>query len=363
MEELHASLTVAGLFYLANLTAPVAGYLVGARSDRTGNRLGLFRLCTLIGFAGWGLIALSTQVWQPFAISAILLGVAGAGASQLFAAIHDDLAARQVAGADGVVSLVRMALTAGWVIGPVLGAFLAATSGLRTMLLLTAVTFLLQLLSLGTLREDRRAPASPVESEEAGDAATPRPGVRAMLPLLAFTGLYVLVYAGEPVKYAYLPLRMNGDLHLPAGISGAVIGIQPLVELVLMPLALEASRRIGLMPLMVLGAAFAIAANVLFALSGSAPGLFAGQILMGGVWGIFAGLGIIVAQRLLPGAVATASAVFMSSVAIASALGGLTGGLGVAVLGLPAVFWLPAGYAALATTGIAVMSRGRHAVR
>lgn len=193
VEQLHASLTVAGLNYLTNLTAPVAGYLIGSRSDRTGNRLGLFRLCTLIGFAGWGLIAVSTQVWQPFAISAVLLGIAGAGASQLFAAIHDDLAARQVAGADGVVSLVRMALTAGWVIGPVLGAFLAATSGLRTMLLLTAVTFLLQLLPLGTLREPRRVPSASDGADEDAHATAPRPGVRAMLPLLAFTGLYVLV--------------------------------------------------------------------------------------------------------------------------------------------------------------------------
>jgi hypothetical protein len=43
--------------------------------------------------------------------------------------------------------------------------------------------------------------------------------------------------------------------------------------------------------------------------------MFAGQILMGGVWGIFASLGIIAAQRLLPSAVATASAIFMSSTA------------------------------------------------
>ena len=83
---------------------------------------------------------------------------------------------------------------------------------------------------------------------------------------------------------------------------------------------------------------------------------------MGGVWGIFAGLGIIVAQRLLPGAIATASAIFMSSTAIASALGGLTGGLGVGFLGLPHVFVLPAMYASLATVGIAIMSRSRHAV-
>ncbi len=136
------------------------------------------------------------------------------------------------------------------------------------------------------------------------------------MPLLTFTGLCDLVYAGEPIKYACLPSYMHDDLALPPVISGAVIGIQPLIEL----------------------------------------------ILMGGVWGIFAGLGIIVAQRLLPGAIATASAIFMSSTAIASALGGLTGGLGVGFLGLPHVFVLPAMYASLATVGIAIMSRSRHAV-
>ena len=36
VNELDASLRTAGLFYLTSLTAPIAGYLVGARSDRTG---------------------------------------------------------------------------------------------------------------------------------------------------------------------------------------------------------------------------------------------------------------------------------------------------------------------------------------
>jgi SET family sugar efflux transporter-like MFS transporter len=39
--DLGASLPTAGLFYLTSLAAPVAGYLVGARSDRSGNRFGL----------------------------------------------------------------------------------------------------------------------------------------------------------------------------------------------------------------------------------------------------------------------------------------------------------------------------------
>jgi len=299
-----------------------------------------------------------------FAISAAVLGFAGAAGSQLFAAIHDELKAHETTVADGVISIVRMALTAGWVVGPVLGAFLAAAFGYQTLLLTVAVCSLAQILPLGFLRDTAPATAetSPILDAESEHVVATR-GFRALLPLLAFTGLYVLVYAGEPIKYAYLPIYMNDDLQLAPAVSGAVIGIQPLIELLLMPIAVIVARRIGLMPLMVIGAAFGSAANLCFALAGTAAGMFAGQILMGAVWGIFAALGIIVAQRLLPTAVATASAIFMSSTAVASALGGLTGGLGVAVLGLPLVFLAPALYATLATVGLVIMLRTKHAVR
>jgi MFS transporter, SET family, sugar efflux transporter len=78
---------------------------------------------------------------------------------------------------------------------------------------------------------------------------------------------------------------------------------------------------------------------------------------MGGVWGVFAALGIIVAQKLLPTAIATASAIFISSTAISSALGGLTGGLGAAAVGLPHVFLVPAAFALAAVVGLALMAR------
>jgi MFS transporter, SET family, sugar efflux transporter len=52
----------------------------------------------------------------------------------------------------------------------------------------------------------------------------------------------------------------------------------------------------------------------------------------------------------------------MSSTAIASALGGLTGSVGVALLGPPHVFLAPALYGLIATVGITAMSRSRHSV-
>jgi SET family sugar efflux transporter-like MFS transporter len=369
VNDLHVSLTTAGLFYLTNITAPLAGYLIGARSDRSGKRLGLFRWCALAGFLGWVAMAVAEQAWMPFVISAVVLAFSGAAGSQLFAAVHDDLQATASPVADGVVSVVRMALTAGWVVGPVLGSILASTAGPRVMLAVSGACALAQIIPMGFARTGpARGAAHTASASEAAAAAEAqaarvarRPKFREMLPLLAFTSLYVLVYAGEPIKYGYLPIYMHEDLRLPTAVSGAVIGIQPLIELILMPVAVIVARRIGLMRLMVLGAAFGVGANLCFALTGDAAGMFAGQILMGGVWGVFAGLGIIVANRLLPQAVATASAVFMSSTAIASALGGLTGSLGVGVLGLPHVFFAPALYGLIATSGIAVMSRSRFA--
>jgi SET family sugar efflux transporter-like MFS transporter len=366
VNDLHVSLTTAGLFYLTNITAPLAGYLIGTRSDRSGKRLGLFRWCALAGFLGWIAMALADQVWMPFVISAVVLAFSGAASSQLFAAVHDDLQATASPVADGVVSVVRMALTAGWVIGPVLGSILATAAGSRVMLAATGACALAQIVPMGLARTGQARPGAHTAPAPASGAHAGRPGqrpeLRELLPLLAFTGLYVLVYAGEPIKYGYLPIYMRDDLHLPTVVSGAVIGIQPLIELILMPVAVIAARRIGMMHLMVFGAAFGVGANLCFALTGDTAGMFAGQILMGGVWGVFAALGIIVAQRLLRQAVATASAIFMSSTAIASALGGLTGSLGVSVLGLPHVFFAPALYGLIATSGIAVISRSRFAV-
>jgi MFS transporter, SET family, sugar efflux transporter len=366
VDDLHVSLTTAGLYYLTNITAPVAGYLIGARSDRTGRRLGLFRLCALAGFLGWSAMAMADRLWMPFVISALILAFSGAAGSQLFAAVHDDLRATASPVGDGVVSIVRMALTAGWIVGPVAGSLLATAAGPRAMLAATGLCTLAQIVPMGLTRtrsarpHAQTAPAAPAAHPERLVRRSPR--VRAMLPLLAFTGLYVFVYAGEPIKYGYLTIYMHNDLHLPTVVSGAVIGIQPLIELILMPVAVIVARRIGMMRLMIFGAAFGVGANLCFALTRDTAGMFAGQILMGGVWGVFAALGIIVAQRLLPEAVATASAIFMTSTAIASALGGLTGSLGVSLLGLPHVFLAPALYGVIATVGIAVMSRSRHAV-
>ncbi|MDF0661685.1 MULTISPECIES: MFS transporter [unclassified Rhizobium] len=352
VKELDMPMAAAGLFYLTNLAAPLAGYAIGSFSDRTGDRLGLFRLCALLGFFGWAGIALSSSSWMPFVLNTFVLAFSGAAASQLFAAIHDDIESRATSASDDIVSTVRMALTAGWVIGPVVGTWITAQFGVREMLWFTSLCFLLQIPPLGTLATRPLSEGTVWPEKQRRER-----NLKKMLPLLGFTGLFVLVYAGESIKYGFLLLYMDESLGLDAATRGAVIGIQPLVELLIMPFSVLLARKTGMLWLMCFAAALGVLANICFSTWSSVMGMFAGQILMGGVWGVFAALGIIAAQRLLPSAVATASAIFMSSTALSSALGGAAGGLGVTLLGLPHVFFLPAVFSTVAVVGLACMAR------
>ena len=353
VRELGASLPVAGLYYLTNLAAPVAGYLIGRWSDRRSERLGLFRLCALAGGLGWLGMAFSTEIWMPFVLSALALSISGASMAQLFAAARDELNRRPASGADNrVLSAIRMAFTAGWVVGPVMGSWFGSQFGLRALLVAAAVCTLAQVLPLGEQRVHRYLPSG-------HDASRPahRTAVRRMVPLLVFTGLCVLAMSGDTIKFGYLPLYMADELGISDTLRGAVIAVQPLLELALMPFFARFADRYGGLRVMVLGAALGTGANLAFATSTTVAGLFAGQLLTAGLWAALGALGVSIAQHLYPEGVATASGLFLSSIAVGASAGGLIGGLGVARLGLPEVFYLPAALSAVATVGLLLLER------
>ncbi|GIT81265.1 sugar efflux transporter SetB [Leifsonia sp. LS1] len=374
VRELHLTDALAGLYYLTNLAAPIAGYVVGSLSDRAGSRLLVFRLSALAGFAGWVLMAFATQTWMPFAINILLLSVAGAGAAQLQAAVRDELDRHPTPVDNQVVALTRMAMAFGWIIGPVIGATLGAVLGLRPLLLATGVSLLLSIVPL--IGAGRAAPvpgaALVAAAEPEPDAGLPpapaltrtapiptgAPRTHSMVPLLLFTGIYVLIMCGETVKLAYLPLYMDGDLHVSAAVRGAIIGFQPLVEVALMPLAALIADRVGIARVLLAGAVMAVGAHACYASADAIEPhllpLIAGQVLMAGVIATFGVLGVTVAQRFQPARVGMASSVFLSSYAINAAVGGFVGSIGTAWLGLPHLFWIPGAIAAAG--GIALVT-------
>jgi SET family sugar efflux transporter-like MFS transporter len=300
-------------------------------------------------------MALATQVWMPFIIAGVVLSVSGGSVGLLFATVRDDLSRQHSPAAGRVVSAVRMAFTAGWILGPVLGSWFGAVYSLRPLLLATAMLTAGQILPLGLQRVQRYVgesrPASDSDTTQAL-AGQHRPASKA--PLYVFVAACVLIMNGT-IKFAFLPLYMANQLGSPTR-CGAVIAIQPLLELALMPIFAWLADRISPIRAVTIGAAFGVAANIAYATSAHVAGLFVGQILMSAIWAAIAGLGVTVAQQLYPHGIGLASSVFMSSIMLSGGLGGAIGGLGSALLGAPLVFYVSAVLGAFGTLGMAYVT-------
>lgn len=359
--DLGASLPVAGLFYLTNLTAPAVGYAIGVLSDRRRDRLPLFRVGAVLGFVGWGAMAFSTQVWVAFAINLTVLSVAGATGALIYAAVRDELSRRPTAMDNRVMSTIRMAFSVGFVMGPVFGSVFGGVFGLRAMLAATGVCSLLQILPLIRTRVVREVQPRPARTSWRERRRSRRSGSAierpvSMAPLLVFLGLGVLAMCGDTVKFAYLPIYMERDLGTPDVLRGAVISTQSLGMLVFIPVVGYLADRFDPRRLVIIGTIFGAAGNLGFFLSGSVVGLVISTLLMSVLWAAIGGLGVSVAQNLYPTGVGVASSLYFSAIRFSAAVGGLVGGLGVAALGIPGVFAVPAVLTVIAFVGLTVQA-------
>ena len=121
-----------------------------------------------------------------------------------------------------------------------------------------------------------------------------------MMPLLVFTAICVLAMTGDTIKFGYLPIYMAEQLHVSDSVRGAVIGIQPLLELLMLPAVARLADRYGPLRIMTVGAALGLAGNLAYATSSSVGGLFLGQALTAGLWACVGALGVSIAQQLYP---------------------------------------------------------------
>ncbi len=161
--------------------------------------------------------------------------------------------------------------------------------------------------------------------------------------------------SGDTLKLSFLPLFMREQLAAPAWLQGAVISTQPVLELLLIPAMGVLADRCGAARLLVVGACAGIIGNVLFALGQSIFVLFLGQAFVSVLVASVLGLGVSVAQDLYPEGVGYASSVFFSGLGLSAALGGALGSIGVAQLGMPGVFVVPAIISAAVGLGFYLM--------
>ena len=262
VEDLHASLPVAGLFFLTNLAAPVLGFAVGRWSDRLPDRLFLFRIGAVVGLLGWVLLAFATEVWMAFLINLTVLGFAGATSSLIFAAVRDQLTHVPTGADNRVMSTVRLGFSAGFMTGPILGSVLGGVAGLRVTLITAGVCTVLQLVPMIGQRVTRAEPPRPPSGSVGGAGSPASPS---LLPLLSFLGLSVLAMCGDTIRFAYLPIYMELQLGTPDWLRGVVISAQSVGMLIFIPVMGVLADRFGAQRLVVGNVLLGVVANLGFA--------------------------------------------------------------------------------------------------
>jgi SET family sugar efflux transporter-like MFS transporter len=353
VQDLHASLPVAGLFFLTNLTAPVLGFVVGHWSDRLTDRLALFKVGALVGLVGWVVMAFTTQVWMAFVVNLTVLGFAGATGSLIFAAVRDELTHTPTGADNRVMSTVRLGFSLGFMTGPLVGSVVGGVAGLRVTLVVAGICTLLQAVPMFGLTVARAEPEPAAE-----DAAPGRTGSRpiSLLPLLAFLSLSVLAMCGDTIKFAYLPVYMELQLGTPDWLRGLVISTQSVGMLVFIPIMGSLADRFGAHRLVVVNVLLGVGANLGFMVANSELLLIAATVLNSAMWATLGGIGITVAQDLYPTGIGLASSLYFSAIRFAGAIGGIAGGLGVGWFGVPGVFLVPALLCVVAAVGLFVQA-------
>jgi SET family sugar efflux transporter-like MFS transporter len=352
IQDLHASLPVAGLFFLTNLAAPALGFLVGSWSDRLTDRLLLFRIGAVVGLLGWVLMAFTSHVWMAFTINLTILGFAGATSSLIFAAVRDQLTHAPTGADNRVMSTVRLGFSLGFMTGPIVGSVLGGVAGLRVTLIAAGVCTLLQAVPLIGQRVERAVPEPPPSStDEDGADAARKPS---LTPLLAFLGLSVLAMSGDTIKFAYLPIYMELQLGTPDWLRGVVISAQSVGMLVFIPLMGVLADRFGAHRLVIANVLLGVVANIGFMIAGNEAVLIVATLLNAAMWATLGGIGITVAQDLYPAGIGLASSLYFSAIRFAAAIGGIAGAIGVRWFGVPGVFVVPAALCGLAAIGLLV---------
>ncbi|MET1007979.1 MAG: MFS transporter [Propionibacteriaceae bacterium] len=357
VQDLHASLPVAGLFFLTNLAAPVLGFLVGSWSDRLTDRLLLFRVGAVVGLLGWVLMAFTTQVWMAFAINLTVLGFAGATSSLIFAAVRDQLTHVPTGADNRVMSTVRLGFSLGFMTGPIVGSVVGGMAGLRVTLIAAGVCTLLQAVPMIGQRVERAVPK--LDQPQAGSSDQKSPAKPSLVPLLTFLGLSVLAMCGDTIKFAYLPIYMELQLGTPDWLRGVVISAQSVGMLIFIPIMGVLADRFGAHRLVIVNVLLGVVANIGFMIAGSELVLIVATLFNAAMWATLGGIGITVAQDLYPGGIGLASSLYFSAIRFAAAIGGIAGALGVGWFGVPGVFVVPAALCGLAAVGLLVQEIAR----
>jgi SET family sugar efflux transporter-like MFS transporter len=350
-EELGASNSQVGLFAVTGLASTAVSLSLGWLSDRIRSRSAIIRFALVMLATGWILLGLCDALWQAFMVGVIFFSVLGTVSAQLFASLSDNLESRQESRVALVTSVVRSGYSLGYVGGPVLGSFLSTAFGFAAGFFVTAGLYLLCGLLTRSISDSSplRAVSRRLKARDTSWLAT-----------LTWLAAVAFLLSGDAFKSIYLPIYLVNGLGGSLVVFGTLMAVSAVCEIFLIPALGGLSDRFGLYRLMTVAIAIGVVDFAVLALSSSVWQLYVVQVIHVIVLGATLGLGPLFVQTYSGLGRGLASSVFFAGQSSAGLIAGLVSAALVSGLGLPQLFWLPAGFFLVATLILVARRRESH---
>ena len=274
-----------------NASGFVASLLVPAYADRANDYLRPMLACGVLTLALSALLAVSTSL--PLAVVGLIVlgGPAGVGSSLLFAHLrHSGAEATDVVNTRAIVSFA-------WVAGPPLATFIMGALGNRAILLALGAVAVLNVATTAAMISRRHAGTvedrPKAHGEEDGHPFS-KTGVAAVV--LGFIALQATNSAAVSIMGLFVTQALGVDV-IWAGIA---LGVSAALEIPALFLIGRLSRRYSSRALIASGCVAGIAYYAAMAFVSNPATLIALQVLNAWFFGIVAGVGLTLFQRLIP---------------------------------------------------------------
>ncbi|QIM63007.1 sugar transporter [Pasteurellaceae bacterium Orientalotternb1] len=349
---LHKEVTndplMVGLFYSINsLGAMVLSQIVAHYSDRYPNRKRIIAISCVMQMLGCLLFAFNRNYYLLLILGTLIFGLGSSAGSQLFA-LSREYSESQKRDSTMFNSVLRAQLSLSWIVGPPLAYFLADQLGFTFMYIASATIFaisiIIVLLMLPQAVSSAQSFANP-ELREEGIISN-----RNAVILLCVSCL--LLNVCNAMMFINMPIYISKDLVLSDRLAGIMMGTAAGIEIPVMLIAGYCTRFVSKKALMLISIAAGVCYYVGLTFAQTEWQLIAIQLFNGLFIGIFASIGMLYFQDLMPYKMGTATTLFTNTGSASWVLAGPLAGLVASHLGYHST-WLLA--IALCVMSFAVM--------
>lgn len=310
---LHKEVTddplMVGLFYSINsLGAMVISQIVAHYSDRYPNRKRIIAISCVMQMLGCLLFAFNRDYYLLLILGTLIFGLGSSAGSQLFA-LSREYSESQKRDSTMFNSVLRAQLSLSWIVGPPLAYFLADQLGFTFMYAASATIFaisiIIVLLMLPQAVSSAERFANP-ELREEGIVSN-----RKAVILLCISCL--LLNVCNAMMFINMPIYISKDLALPDRLAGIMMGTAAGIEIPVMLIAGYCTRFVSKKTLMLISIVSGVCYYIGLTFAQTEWQLIAIQLFNGLFIGIFASIGMLYFQDLMPYKMGTATTLFTNT--------------------------------------------------